>query len=121
MKKLHRAFVALTLAVAAIPASAQFNKSGINAGFFDSSEQSQLNFTDFHLPPLAVLYENAKSNPNILILAKQQQIAKAEVEKQKEYYTRLTTTLREYIEQRFGFRAMEMTSGEIIEDNTENK
>ena len=85
MKKLHRAFVALTLAVAAIPASAQFNKSGINAGFFDSSEQSQLNFTDFHLPPLAVLYENAKSNPNILILAKQQQIAKAEVEKQKRH------------------------------------
>ena len=33
----------------------------------------------------------------------------------EEYYTRLTTTLREYIEQRFGFRAMEMTSGEIIE------
>ena len=85
MKKLHRAFVALTLAVAAIPASAQFNKSGINAGFFDSSEQSQLNFTDFHLPPLSVLYENAKSNPNILILAKQQQIAKAEVEKQKRH------------------------------------
>ena len=85
MKKLHRAFVALTLAVAATPASAQFNKSGINAGFFDSSEQSQLNFTDFHLPPLSVLYENAKSNPNILILAKQQQIAKAEVEKQKRH------------------------------------
>lgn len=85
MKKLHRAFVALTFAVVAMPASAQFNKSGINAGFFDSSEQSQLNFTDFHLPPLAVLYENAKSNPNILILAKQQQLAKAEVEKQKRH------------------------------------
>ena len=36
-------------------------------------------------------------------------------ETQKEYYTKLTTTLREYIEKRFGFRAMEMTSGEIIE------
>lgn len=36
-------------------------------------------------------------------------------ETQKEYYTRLTTTLREYIEERFGFRAMEMTSSEIIE------
>lgn len=35
-------------------------------------------------------------------------------ENQKEYYTRLTNTLREYIVSRFGFNAMEMTSGEII-------
>lgn len=33
---------------------------------------------------------------------------------QKTYYTRLTDTLRKYIEERFGFSAMEMTSGEII-------
>lgn len=33
---------------------------------------------------------------------------------QKEYYTRLTDTLRKYIEERFGFNAMEMTSTEII-------
>lgn len=36
-------------------------------------------------------------------------------ESQKEYYTRLTDTLREYIEHRFGFSAKEMTSGEIIQ------
>lgn len=35
-------------------------------------------------------------------------------ENQKEYYTRLTDTLRLYINERFGFSAMEMTSGEII-------
>lgn len=35
-------------------------------------------------------------------------------ENQKEYYTRLTDTLRKYIEERFGFSAMEMTSSEII-------
>jgi ribosomal protein L31E len=35
-------------------------------------------------------------------------------ESQKEYYTRLTDTLREYIVSRFGFNAMEMTSTEII-------
>lgn len=34
---------------------------------------------------------------------------------QKLYYTRLTDTLRTYLEERFGIRAMEMTSGEIIE------
>lgn len=35
-------------------------------------------------------------------------------ENQKEYYTKLTDTLRKYIEERFGFSAMEMTSSEII-------
>ena len=36
-------------------------------------------------------------------------------EDSKEYYTRLTDTLRQYINERYGFNAMEMTSGEIIE------
>ncbi len=38
---------------------------------------------------------------------------------QKEYYTRLTDALRKYIEERYGFSAMEMTSGEIIQRLTE--
>ena len=36
-------------------------------------------------------------------------------ENSKEYYTKLTDTLRKYIEERYGFQAMEMTSSEIIE------
>lgn len=36
-------------------------------------------------------------------------------ENSKEYYTKLTDTLRKYIEERYGFFAMEMTSSEIIE------
>ena len=36
-------------------------------------------------------------------------------ENDKEYYTKLTDTLRKYIEERYGFSAMEMTSSEIIE------
>lgn len=36
-------------------------------------------------------------------------------ENSKEYYTQLTDALRQYISERFGFNAMEMTSGEIIE------
>lgn len=36
-------------------------------------------------------------------------------EDQKTYYTQLTNTLRQYIQERFGFNAMEMTSGEIID------
>ena len=64
---------------------AQYNNSGISAGFFDSSENSTINFSTFHLPPLAVLYENAKQNPEILSLAKAQEIAQAEVAKQKRH------------------------------------
>lgn len=34
----------------------------------------------------------------------------------KEYYTKLTDIVREYINERFGFNATEMTSGEILEN-----
>lgn len=37
-------------------------------------------------------------------------------EDQKTYYTKLTDALRQYINERFGFNAMEMTSAEIIEN-----
>jgi len=36
-------------------------------------------------------------------------------ENSKEYYTKLTDTLRKYMQERYGFNAMEMTSSEIIE------
>lgn len=64
---------------------AQFNDSGISAGFFDSSQEKSINFSEFHLPPLAVLFENAKATPQILSLAKAQQLAEAEVAKQKRH------------------------------------
>jgi len=68
-----------------LSASAQYNNSGISAGFFDSSEESTINFSNFHLPPLAVLFENAKQSPQILTLEKAQELAKAEVAKQKRH------------------------------------
>ena len=77
----------LSIAFAAVTTAshAQYNNSGISAGFFDASETSTINFSTFHLPPLAVLYENAKQNPNILSLNKAQEIAQAEVAKQKRH------------------------------------
>ena len=36
-------------------------------------------------------------------------------EDSKEYYTQLTDTLRQYIKERYGFNALEMTSFEIIQ------
>ena len=76
-------FAALTMSVQM--ANAQYNDSGISAGFFDASEGSTIDFSRFHLPPLAVLLENAKSNPQILSLAKAQEKAQAEVSKQKRH------------------------------------
>ena len=76
-------FAALTMSVQM--ANAQYNDSGISAGFCDASEGSTIDFSRFHLPPLAVLLENAKSNPQILSLAKAQEIAQAEVSKQKRH------------------------------------
>ena len=66
-------------------AYAQMDESGIHAGFFDSSIGSNINFTSFHLPPLSVLFENAKSNPTIQGLAKEQELAEAEVAKQRRH------------------------------------
>ena len=68
-----------------LTASAQYNNSGISAGFFDASEESTINFSNFHLPPLAVLFENAKQSPRILTLEKAHELAKAEVAKQKRH------------------------------------
>ena len=73
------------LAAMASVCHAQYHNSGISAGFFDSSENNTINFSTFHLPPLAVLYENAKQNPQILSLNKAQEIAQAEVAKQKRH------------------------------------
>ena len=64
---------------------AQFNESGISAGFFDASNEKDINFSEFRLPPLAVLFENAKSTPQIMTLEKARQMAIAEVAKQKRH------------------------------------
>jgi outer membrane protein TolC len=64
---------------------AQFDESGIAAGFFDSSNEKDINFSEFHLPPLAVLFENAKSSPQIMSLEKARQLAQAEVAKEKKH------------------------------------
>ena len=64
---------------------AQFNESGISAGFFDASNEKDINFSEFRLPPLAVLFENAKSTPQIMTLEKARQLAIAEVAKQKRH------------------------------------
>jgi hypothetical protein len=85
MNRFRRLIFIFAIATATTPALAQFNESGISAGFFDASNEKDINFSEFHLPPLAVLYENAKQNPKILSLNKAQEIAQAEVAKQKRH------------------------------------
>ena len=85
MNGLRKYIIACLLVAASSTMRAQYQNSGISAGFFDSSEGSTINFSTFHLPPLAVLYENAKQNPQILSLEKAQEIAQAEVAKQKRH------------------------------------
>ncbi len=85
MNRFRRLIFILAIATATTPALAQFNESGISAGFFDSSNEKDINFSEFHLPPLAVLFENAKSNPQILTLEKARQLAELEVAKQKRH------------------------------------
>ena len=85
MNIFRRLIFIFTIASTSTTALAQFNESGISAGFFDSSNEKDINFSEFHLPPLAVLLENAKSNPQILSLEKARQLAEAEVAKQKRH------------------------------------
>lgn len=85
MNKFKRLIFMAAIVGASTQAYAQFDESGIAAGFFDSSNDKEINFSEFHLPPLAILLENAKVNPQIMSLEKARQIAQAEVAKQKRH------------------------------------
>ena len=85
MNKLRRLLVIVVTAGISSTALAQFDESGIAAGFFDSSKDKVINFSEFHLPPLAILFENAKANPQLMSLEKAREIAVAEVAKQKRH------------------------------------
>ena len=88
-KKMNRfrrlLFCAAIAGVSSVSFAQSFDDSGIAAGFFDSSAEKTINFSEFHLPPLAVLFENAKSTPQVMSLQKAQEIAEAEVAKQKRH------------------------------------
>ena len=86
MNKVKRLLLLLpVIGISTITYAQSLDESGISAGFFDSSDESSLNFSSFHLPPLSVLFENAKQNPQILSMEKSEQLAKAEIAKQKRH------------------------------------
>lgn len=73
-------------------------------------KQNKPIITSFRIVKRVPAHEKALNEINVI-----KQHRSENLESQKEYYTHLTNTLREYIVSRFGFNAMEMTSGEIIE------
>ena len=85
MNKISRLIVLTTFSVLSTATYAQFDESGIAAGFFDGSKEETIDFSSFHLPPLAVLFENAKATPEVMSLQKAQEIAEAEVAKQRRH------------------------------------
>lgn len=86
MNRFRRLLFCLAMAgVSSVSLAQSFDDSGIAAGFFDSSTEKTINFSEFHLPPLAVLFENAKATPQVMSLQKAQEIAEAEVAKQKRH------------------------------------
>ena len=85
MNRIRRLLLMIVATGLSATTFAQFNESGISAGFFDSSNEKDINFSEFRLPPLAVLFENAKSTPQIMTLEKARQMAIAEVAKQKRH------------------------------------
>ena len=86
MNRFRRLLFCVAIAgVSSVSFAQTFDDSGIAAGFFDSSKELDINFSEFHLPPLAVLFENAKSTPRVMSLQKAQEIAEAEVSKQKRH------------------------------------
>lgn len=86
MNRFRRLLFCVAIAgVSSVSFAQSFDDSGIAAGFFDSSKEMNINFSEFHLPPLAVLFENAKATPQVMSLQKAQEIAEAEVAKQKRH------------------------------------
>ncbi len=69
-------------------------------------------------PIIRIIRHKAQLPPHQVAMSEIQRIKEEKTwasEDSKEYYTQLTDTLRTYIQDRYGFRAMDMTSGEIIE------
>lgn len=68
-------------------------------------------------PVFSIIRIRKKLPPHQVALSEIEEIKSSRLhgnQDSKEYYTRLTDTLRTYIQARYGFSAMEMTSSEII-------
>lgn len=97
MKKLQHILTIATLCMSSTYATAQVddetrdNNNGIMAGYFDSKDGINVNYSSFKLPPLDILFTNARSNPSIEMLEKERLIAKELLRKEKfEFLSHIT-------------------------------
>lgn len=130
------AFKVYTLEVDTLNADQFFPPRDIQQLPYNWEDWEQIAYSLLAILPLAVLIAVMailikKGKPIFRIVRRKKkipahQIAISEIERlkeqrtwakedSKEYYTLLTDTLRTYIQDRYGFSAMEMTSSEIIE------
>ena len=58
------------------------NTAGLGVGFFDRDGNS-INYSTFKLPPLSELFANARSNPNVEFVAREEDIQRERVKKEK--------------------------------------
>ena len=78
----------LYIGMTACGVSAQVNdkNQGIVAGYFDTDDETnnqRIDYSNFRLPPLSLLFENAKSNPSIELLARAEAIQRELCKKER--------------------------------------
>lgn len=77
-----------------VQAQEEDKNKGIIAGYFDTDDLNggeNIDYSTFKLPPLGVLFENAKSNPTIEQLAREEEIQRLLVRKEKNSWTEWIT------------------------------
>ena len=89
----RRTITAIAVALAAAGAHAQDAErqrdgatnedNGIVAGFFDTADGSKINFSEFKLPPLSELFANARTNPSVEMIAREEEIQRELIKKEK--------------------------------------
>lgn len=81
------AFMLLGLTVSMTVKAQDTDKNkGIVAGYFDTDDMlggENIDYSKFKLPPLALLFENAKSNPTIEQLAREEELQRELLKKEK--------------------------------------
>lgn len=65
-----RHLLCASMLVAAGTVSAQYENSGISAGFFDSSQDNEINFSTFHLPHFPFFLKTQKRTQQSCNLSK---------------------------------------------------
>ena len=74
------------ITTASVSAQETMGTQGVVAGYFDNEDEinpQRIDYSTFRLPPLSLLFENAKSNPNIELLAREEAIQKELCKKER--------------------------------------